>query len=117
MADAAVAPVEQHEPVAGPADVAAMEVAVDERVRDPRTRASAAIRASQAVHQPLERADVVGLELRCRAGHDVGGEVRQRLSRQSGRPSREELVLAADPLDLEPDQDAHHREQRRAGAS
>ena len=86
MADSTVAPVEQHQPLHGPAHVSRVEVAVDEGRRDPAglDRGEPFVEAGEQSLQPLNDAalELVAVRATTSAASAVSGA-----DLQSGRPS------------------------------
>ena len=112
MADSAVAPVEQHEPLVVTDHVAGMEVAVHQRLRH-----SAGGDVGEALRQRgdqrLEPRSDRHVKAR-RASRDGSRRPRaKRFGPPVGNPERQQLLRTAHPLDLQSDQQVHHAHKQR----
>ena len=105
MSHSDVAPIEDHRGALRPSHVARMEVAVDERVGH-----AARVEVVEDRREAARRRRRGRVACRGRAACDhVGREVEERRTTPVGRAEREQLVLTADPLDLQGDERVEHR--------
>ena len=108
MADTGVAPVEEHQLLAVGPHVAAVEVAVHQRVRDAARRQRGEDRR-QLVDEPAGRGSGGVVELVGGAGDDIGGLRHEGVAPPVGRAEGEHLDDAVDPPRLLGDEQPDHR--------